>query len=332
MLRDRSRRVAALRTRTLVVVAMALVLPVTALAAASPAMAEPKGIFKKFSNCPTKEMKELGVPPTLSICNYNETTGGELAIGSTKVPVNSGINAGKTITLEGGGVPDGNPSNPFEYFLLPGANGQSISKTELAVPGGLTDFVNCEEIKGEGIWEKLERGTCKLFFESGPLEVTATTEVVANTKNPAILNEEALGLESGTAVTLPTRIHLKNTFLGNSCYVGSESDPVQLHLTTGATSPNAPNKSIKGKFGHFETPGETIGGNFLEYLRVKENSLVDNAFSVPKAEGCGEFFSFIIDPILDAKLKLPSEDGNNTAILSGTLNESETEQVELAEK
>jgi hypothetical protein len=322
-----------LASRWTLIAVVAVMAPVASLGVASPAMAQPKGKFKIFANCPTKEMKELGVPPGLSICNFNETTGGEFNIAGTKVPINSGVNAGKIITLEGGGIPTGNPENAIEYFLLPGTNGQSISKTELDVPGGLTDFVNCEEITGEGLWEKIERGACKLFFESGPLEVTAETEVVANTKNPAILNEEALGNEqSKPAVTLPVRVHLKNTFLGNSCYVGSETSPIELHLTTGATKPNPPNKSIHGHFGIFSTPGEEIGGNFLEYVHVKEDSLVDNAFSVPKAEGCGEFFSFLIDPVVDSKLKLPSEDGNNTAILNGSLNESNAEQVELAEK
>jgi hypothetical protein len=322
-----------LASRWTLIAVVAVMAPVASLGVASPAMAQPKGIFKIFSNCPTKEMKELGVPPSASICNFNETTGGEFNIAGTKVPINSGVNAGKIVTLEGGGIPTGNPANAFEYFLLPGANGQSISNTPLSVPGGLTDFVNCEEIKGEGIWEKLERGACKLFFESGPLEVTATTEVVANTKNPAILNEKALGQEESVpAVTLPIRVHLKNTFLGNSCYIGSEAEPIELKLTTGATSPKLPNKSIHGHFGTIATPGEEIGGNFLEYLRVTNDSLVDNSYSVPKAEGCGEFFSFLIDPVVDSKLKLPSEDGNNTAILSGTLNESTAEETELAEK
>jgi hypothetical protein len=319
--------------RATVLAVMALAIPMGSLAAASPAMAEPKGIFKIFNNCPLKEMKEDGIPPSASICNYNETTGGELAIGTTKVPINSGINAGRKVVLEGGGIPTGNPLNKLEYYLLPGANGQSISKTELLVPGGLADIVNCEEIKGEGFWEKLERGACKLAFESGPLEVTATTEVVANTKNPAILNERALGNEENLpAVTLPVRVHLKNTLLGSGCYIGSEAEPLQLELTTGTTSPKSPNKPIKGKFGNLGTPGEEIGGNFLEFIRVRENSLVDNSFKVPVAEGCGGFFSFLIDPVVDAKLKLPSEDGNNTAILNGTLNESTAEEVELAEK
>jgi hypothetical protein len=321
-----------LASRWTLIAVVAVMGPVASLGVASPATAEPLGILKIFKNCPLKEMKELGANPEESLCNFNETTGGEFNIAGTKVPINSGVNAGKKITLEGGAIQTGNPDNEDEYFLLPGANGQSFSKTELSVPGGLTDFVNCEEIKGEGLWEKFERGACKVFFESGPLEVTATTESVATTKNPAILNLQALGLEENLpAVTVAVRVHLKNTFLGNSCYVGSEEHPIELHLTTGTTSPDSPNKPIKGKTGTEETVKETFEGKRLAYLRIKNNSLVDNSFSVPKAEGCGEFFSFLIDPVVDSKLKLPSEDGNNTAILEGTLNTTTAENIETHE-
>jgi hypothetical protein len=68
------------------------------------------------------------------------------------------------------------------------------------------------------------------------------------------------------------------------------------------------------------------------FLRITSNSLVDNSFSVPTAEGCGEFFSFIINPIVNSKLKLPSANGNNTAILNGTLNTSEVAEVIASEK
>jgi hypothetical protein len=286
------------------------------LAAASTAAATPKGIFSIFSDCPL-------TTPGVSLCQVAQTTGGELAIGSTKVPIN------KPITLQGGAVLTGNPENEREYFLLPAADGNSLSKTELNVPGGLLDLVNCEEIKGNGLWEIIERGTCKAIFENpATTGVTATTELVANAHNPAILNLAAAARETGTAVTLPVRVHLKNPLLGSECYIGSESSPIQLHLTTGATSPNPPNKSIHGALGNAETPEE----HELSFLRATKNSLVDNAFSVPVAEGCGGFFSFLIDPIVDAKLKLPSADGNNTAILNGTLNTAEAETVIASEK
>ena len=309
--------------RITLIAMVTIAIPIGVLGAASPALAQPKGIFSIFSNCPLKTFKELGVPSNRALCQFAETTGGELAIGSTTVKIN------KTIDLEGGAIPDGNPENAHEYFLIPGANGVSMSKVELNVPGGLLDIVKCEEIKGEGIWEKIERGTCKAIFENpNSTGVTATTEPVANTSNPALLNAVALGFEEGTALTLPVRVHLKNPLLGNSCYIGSEAKPIQLHLTTGATSPEPPNKSIHGTNGKEQTVEED--GRLL--ARLVGSSLVDNAFSAPEAEGCGEFFSFLIDPIVNSKLKLPSADGNNTAILNGQQNTATAESVEASEK
>jgi len=287
-----------------------------ALATASSAAAAPKGIFSIFSDCPLST-------PGIELCQYGQTTSGEVAIGGTKVPIN------QTITLQGGALPTGNPANEAEFFLLPAADGNSLSKTELNVPGGLLDFVNCEEIKGNGLFETIERGACKAIFENpNSTGVTATTELVANTHNPAILNLRGLLEETGTAVTLPVRVHLKNPLLGSACYIGSEGSPIQLHLTTGATSPNPPNKSIHGALGNIEEQSEKE----QSFIRLTKNSLVDNAFSVPVAEGCGGFFSFLIDPIVDAKLKLPSADGNNTAILTGTLNTANVEAVRASEK
>jgi hypothetical protein len=293
----------------------ALTVCVAALGASSSASATPKGIFSIFSDCPLKT-------PGVALCQYGTTTSGEVAIGTSKVPIN------QTITLQGGAVPTGNPENEREYFLVPAADGNSLSKTALNVPGGLTNLVKCEDIKGSGIFEVIERGTCKAIFENGVTGVTATTELVANTKNPGILNLFALGNEVGTAVHLPVRVHLKNPLLGNNCYIGSEASPINLNLTTGATHPNPPNTSIHGALG---IP-ETLEEKGQEMLRLTNNSLVDNAFSAPVAEGCGEFFSFIIDPIVDSKLKLPSADGNNTAILNGTLNSATAEAVIASEK
>jgi hypothetical protein len=288
--------------------AMALVIALTAVSSAS---ATPKGIYKVFSDCPAKT-------PGVVLCQFGQTTSGEFAIGKTVVPIN------KTITLQGGAVSAGKIN---QYFLVPATDGNSLSKVELNVPGGLLDFINCEEIKGSGFFEALERAACKAIFENKTTGVTATTELVASMTNPAILNEGALFAGEGTAITLPVRVHLKNPLLGNSCYVGSEASPIQLHLTTGATSPEAPNKSISGKKGTLSVEEEGGGEVFV----LSENSLVDNAFSVPVAEGCGEFFSFLIDPIVDSKLGLPSKDGHNAAVLNGTLRTTEAEFVVKSE-
>jgi hypothetical protein len=278
------------------------------MAFASTASAAPKGIFKVFSDCP-KTM------PGVELCTYAQTTSGEFSIGSTKVPIN------KTITLQGGAIPTGNPENEREYFLVPAADGNSLSKTELNVPGGLTGLVNCTEIKGNGIWEIIERGSCKAIFENGLTGVTEVTELAASASNPPILDLVALSTEEGTALTLPSKVHLKNPLLGESCYIGSEKSPVQLHLTTGKSG------TLHGSKGHVENKEEF--GQLL--LRVFENSLVDNTYTAPVAEGCGGFFSFLLDPIINSKLGLPSKAGANKAVLNGELQSATTEAVKGAE-
>jgi hypothetical protein len=295
--------------RTMLLAGLAMMVPLVSFGVASPALASPKGIFKIFSDCPTTQ-------PGVEVCTYADTTSGELAIGSTKVPIN------KPIVLQGGGIPTGNPENGKEYFSVPAKDGNSLSKTELNVPGGLLDFVNCEEIKGKGIVEVIERGTCKAIFENKTTGVTATTELVANAKNPALLNLRGISRESETGVTLPVRVHLKNPLLGNGCYVGSEANPIQLHLTTGASG------KLHGSRGVAETPEE----NEQSFLRLPATSLVDGTFSVPVAEGCGELVSFLIDPIVDAKLGLPSASGKNAAILNGSLNTASVEAVIASEQ
>jgi len=297
--------------RILTITATALL---ASFAIVSSAAAEPKGIFKKYNDCPTEV---TGV----ALCQFGETTSGELAIGSTKIPIN------KTIILQGGAKPAGG-SNFNEYILVPAKDGNSMSKTELNVPGGLAGLINCEEIKGGGLLEIIERAACKATFENGLTGVTSTTELVATTANPGIINLAALVEESETGVTLPTRAHLKNPLLGESCYIGSEAHPIQLHLTDGTTAPPAPNKPIKGKFG---TPKSEVEKGF-ESTHIDENTLVDNSFTVPVAEGCGGIFSFLLDPIINGKLGLPSASGHNTAILNGTLNTAETEAVLESEK
>jgi hypothetical protein len=313
-----SRRLAGVSRRTLVMAAMALMVPVTALASASPAMAEPKGIFKVFKECPTEI-------PGLAQCTYDQTTEGEFVIGNTRVPITG---SGQTITLQGGNIKTGNPENEAEYFALPAKNGESLSKTELNVPGGISDFVDCTKIT-----EPLLRAACKFFFEGKALGVTATAELVASEHNPVIVNEFNANREEGTALTLPLRVHLKNPLLGSACYIGSETHPLQLHLTTGATSLKSPPKgwkSIHGALGEIRGESEKE----LSVLRLIGNTLVDNnTWSAPGAEGCGEFLGFkgVLDGVLDLKVGIPNNPGENTAILKGEQKLTEPSSVIASE-
>jgi hypothetical protein len=292
------------------VVAMALMAPLAAFVFASTAAATPKGVFSVFSDCPTEN-------PNVALCTYGLTTSGEFVLGSSKVPIN------QAITLQGGAVPTGNPENEKEYDLIPPKDGKILSETALNVPGGLAGLINCEEIKGAGLLEKVARALCKEIFEGGVTGVTAQTEPVNTASNPIVLNLVALATEEGVAVKLPVRVHLRNPLLGSSCYIGSAANPVQLNLTTGETAPPPPNTPIHGARGE----AETLERNEHVMLRLFENSLVDNSFSAPAAEGCGGLLALLIDPVIDAKIGLPSPSGKNTAILDGELKTATPEAV-----
>ena len=117
-----------------------------------------------------------------------------------------------------------------------------------------------------------------------------------------------------------SRSSWKIPLLGSECYIGSNTEPIVLKLTTGTTKPPPPNTPIKGNIGEFSSRAE--GG----ILVIKNNSLVDNLFAVPAAKGCGgKAFEALIDPIVNAKLGLPSSSGTNTAILKGTFEQTSAE-------
>jgi hypothetical protein len=308
---DRGVRFASIRRRVLVMVAVMFVVPMAVFASASPAMAERP--FEKFKGCPTEI-------PVVIECAYNVTSAGEFTINKTKVPIN------KPIVQQSGLVSAGNPEVPTLHVSIGAKAGfESFQKVALNVPGGLLGFVNCTEITGEGFFEKAAREACKFVFEHGPTEVTATTEPVANEKNPPLVNGHNLANETGTAVVLPVRIHLKNTFLGNGCYIGSEAHPIQLNLTTGTSG------KLKGKFGSTSTIKEEIPGEEepVRALNISGNSLVDNTFAVPVVEGCGEFLGIkgFLNGVINGKIGLPSVAGNNAANLEGELNSTSPAEV-----
>lgn len=302
------------RTKRRYVLGAIGVAALASLALVASAAAEPMGIFKVYKDCPTEKSE-------VALCLYSETTSGEFVIGSTKISIN------KPIILQGGLVHTGG-TNFNEYDLASAKDGNTMSKTELNVPGGLAGLINCEEIKGAGLLEKTERATCKAVFENGLTGVTSTTELATTATNPVVVNFTNLIEESGTALSLPVRAHLKNPLLGSSCYIGSTTHPIQLHLTDGTTSPPEPNKPIKGKLG---TPSSEVEEGF-ESLVTTENTLVDNSFSVPVVEGCGGLAAFLLDPIIDAKLGLESTSGHNTAILNNSVQDAESEAVIASEK
>jgi hypothetical protein len=299
MIKQCSDSSASTRKRMLAISAVLVVALAGFIGSASPAMATPKGKFAVFADCP------LGTAG-LTACVYSQTKSGEVTISSTKVPIN------KTIVLQGGIIETEDRETEVVTQEFVGAkDGNTLAKVPLKVPGGLLDLVKCSEISNF-----LERIACELVFETGATEVTATTELAAPASSIGINEGNILG-ESGTALSLPVKIKLSNVFLGGACYIGSNAHPVVLNLTTGTSG------TLKGSAGTINV----IGG----LLTDTGSKLVDNTFEAPKVNGCGGVFSSIIDPIVDGKVGLPSGEGNNKAVLEGTLEQAGAKRVEESE-
>lgn len=288
------------RTKTLLLGVPCVVMAAW-LAIASPASATPKGEWEVFADCPVA---------TATACIHARTESGEFVLGRKRAPITS------PITLQGGL----RETEAGKLEFVAATDGNTLSKSPQRVPGGILS-VDCTRIKGTGWLETHAREFCEAIFENDLTGVHATTELAA----PASQIQIDLGnllTGEGTALRLPVKVHLENPLFGEKCYVGSNSAPVILALTTGTTSPPPPNSPIAG------SPGMVTANPEGTLLTVSKNSLVDNSYLAPATNGCGGILEFLVAPIVNAVLGLPSAPGHNTAILNGTLQQAGSEIVQ----
>jgi hypothetical protein len=274
--------------RTRVVVTALAALALAALALAGSAEAKLVGNYTKFAQCPYTNLE-------VKKCIYSTTNSGEVVLGSKKVPIE------KPVILQGGTGKAVEGVSPF----FGASNGITLSKAPQNVPGGLLGIVP------DASSPALVKALIKFFLENSLTGVNSTLEL-AKPASEIRVSENNLAAETGVALKMPVQVHLENPFLGKNCFVGSSASPIIWELTTGTTSPPAPNTSIKGQAGFIE---------FLEEGRIAETKsakLVDNAWSAPKATGCGGILSFLVTPIINAQLGSTTA-GHNTAILNNTL-------------
>ena len=264
------------------------------LGAAASASAH-SGNFARFNYCPSTN-------PEVFNCLQSVTKGGKVVLGKKSVPI---VNP---VTLQGG-LSEGefNSSEEVVERFFAATNGQTLSKTPQPVPGGLSGLVNCKEISNF-----ILRGSCEAVFENGLTGVNATLEL-ARPASEIIVSEQNLAFGQGRALTLPVKVHLENPLLGSTCYVGSSTTPLIWNLTTGTTNPPAGTAPLKG------SPGELVFTENFELTEFRGAKLVDNAWSAPGASGCGGFpWEYILDPIINSSVGVPSAAGKNQAILENT--------------
>jgi hypothetical protein len=246
------------------------------------------GDFARFNQCPS-------TTPGVVHCLYSLTNKGEVVLGNKKTPI---VNP---VTLQGGYTEE---EEGFASFFE-AANHETLSKTPEPVPGGLVGLVPPEEAP------LLVKEAEKVVLENGFTGVNATLELAGPASEIKLSNFNLL-VEEGTALHMPVKVHLENPLLGSSCYVGSNTKPIIWNLITGVTSPPAPNSPIAGK------PGFANLKDNFEIAELTENELVENAWSAPKATGCGGTLALLVNPIVNTSLGETTA-GHNTAILENSI-------------
>lgn len=256
----------------------------------------PTGEWANFADCPLSNAK-------LEQCVYSVTTGGSVTIGKKTVPIEH------PVTLQGGfeGAGAG-----IKFY---GAeDGNTLSKTPQAVPGGLAGLVSCKEISNF-----IVRLACEVTFENGLTGVNATLELAAPATSIK-LNTENLLFEEETALQLPVKVHLENPFLGSECYVGSNASPIVVPLTTGTSG------KLTG------TSGEISFNKTFDRTIIKKSVLVNNTIAAPGASGCGgAIVELLIDPIINAQIGLPASSGTNAVTLKAELETGAANSVRASE-
>jgi hypothetical protein len=255
----------------------------------------PTGEFAQFGECPLNRA-------TITDCVFSVSNGGEFKVGNKTVTL---VNP---VTLQGGFEPEG------EGLAFFGAeNGDTLSKTPQPVPGGLVG------VTAPTWWPKLVQNWFNNLISEGFTGVNATVELAAPATS-ITLSTENLIAESGTALGLPVKVHLENAILGSSCYLGSNSKPIQINFTTGTDG------SVKGSRG-----GEIEFNEGFTLISISGAKLVNGTFAAPGVSGCGGIFSLLVDPLVDTVLGTPSASGNNTATLEGKLTDAASSAVRESE-
>lgn len=213
---------------------------------------------------------------TVSTCLKSVVTGGRFKIGSKEVPIEN------PITLSGGA------NGQLKEFAFNSKGGLTVVKQK--VPGGVIGLT--------GLTWLLE------FLGSEALTLYSAAELAGT--------PEFFGF---SAIKLPLKFHLINGTLGNNCYIGTSSSPVNLFLTVGTSG------KLTGKV-------PAISEDEKEILHLKGGVYVDNTFTAPGANGCVlTLFGFIpisINGLVNSQSGLPAASGVNEAVQN-----IETEFVEV---
>lgn len=258
---------------------------------------------KIFVNCPVTGNAENGLPNELCIVGATEPKeGGKFKVGPITVPIT------EQIVLQYGIAEN---SEGEEFYVPPNNGVEAITPTPEKVPG--------EPIAKLTLREQNELGwpeTLKVKYKAAQKNrsVRKVYETIELAGVPVTSRSNLLNAE-GTAVEAPIKIKAKNEWLaelGDTCYIGSNTEPIVQHLTSGSSTSPSTGETITGSVGELEFLHE-----FNEVI-VSHNVLVDNTYPVPGV-ACTGPYSEVISATIDKVFGIPAVAGASVTEIRGTL-------------
>jgi len=244
---------------------LAVVFASVSFAVATVSWAGVTGDPSEFNLCPTSFVQPAGA--SFLLCSHSETTGGEIAIGNSVVPINDNPD-----TVDFGAYPKSREGLLGPEAIVTPTNGQVFGGPAQVVPGALLGLT--------GILAPLSRPLDPVNQVTSSIElagpITAAT-VVDPTATKAFFcaagpQNACFGASSkSTVLRVPIKVHLHNLLLGPNCYVGSNANPIALNLQQTPTS----------------APQCRSGGPSGNVIIVTGVEVADDTFTIPGATGCG---------------------------------------------
>jgi hypothetical protein len=100
-------------------------------------------------------------------------------------------------------------------------------------------------------------------------------------------------------IGLQPRIKLDNHLLGDSCFISSSAEPLQIDFTT------RPSGQLNG------TPGHATFNHEYTYGAIKGGHLINAKFAAPRRNRLRRNPLLLPDPLVNSILGLPSPSGEN---------------------
>lgn len=296
-------------TRAVGLFAIATVLfAAIALVSPSAAAANP---WERFANCPVSGMFE----EQYEICVYSQSLYNQPAQWESPEPPsqftagNVTVRFKRPLVLQGGLKELLGPEEGGQELIRPENGAPELVPVAQPVSGGLRGMIDPALLSGEAL---------TAFQQAVKHENRATVTIEAAPENATIIvNNIALLTANGPFLTLPVKVKFSNPFLGEHCYSGSDSSPIDIELTSGTTAPPPPAEPISGQAGHLTELARRDG---KAVLALVEDSIVSNSFAAPGVEGCGSdpAWSEEIDAAINQQVGLPAPAGRNSSRINGT--------------